>query len=94
MSVRQVMEISSNAENAQMNRILVIEGTTFKQLIEALKKDDLVRKEVVHLPYDHMLKALNIPYAHPEGVFAPNTYFFAKGETDRKIFTDLYQRQM
>ncbi len=23
-----------------------------------------------------------------------NTYFFAKGETDRKILTDLYQRQM
>ncbi|MFI7914410.1 endolytic transglycosylase MltG, partial [Acinetobacter baumannii] len=26
--------------------------------------------------------------------FAPNTYFFAKGETDKKILTDLYHRQM
>ena len=94
MSVRQVMEMIANAENAQMNRILVIEGTTFKQLIDALKKDELVTKEVSHLPYDQMLKALNIPFAHPEGLFAPNTYFFAKGETDRKILTDLYQRQM
>ena len=94
MSVRQVMELIANAENAQMNRILVIEGTTFKQLIDALKKDELVTKEVSHLPYDQMLKALNIPFTHPEGLFAPNTYFFAKGETDRKILTDLYQRQM
>ena len=94
MSVRQVMEMIANAENAQMNRILVIEGTTFKQLIDALKKDELVTKEVSHLPYDQMLKALNIPFTHPEGLFAPNTYFFAKGETDRKILTDLYQRQM
>ena len=94
MSVRQVMEMIANAENAQMNRILVIEGTTFKQLIEALKKDELVTKEVSHLPYNQMLKALNIPFTHPEGLFAPNTYFFAKGETDRKILTDLYQRQM
>lgn len=94
MSVRQVMEMIANAENAQMNRILVIEGTTFKQLIDALKKDELVTKEVSHLSYDQMLKALNIPFAHPEGLFAPNTYFFAKGETDRKILTDLYQRQM
>ena len=94
MSVRQVMEMIANAENAQMNRILVIEGTTFKQLIDALKKDELVTKEVSHLPYDQMLKALNIPFAHPEGLFAPNTYFFAKGETDRKILTDLYQHQM
>lgn len=94
MSVRQVMEMLSNSENAQMNRILVIEGTTFKQLIESLKKDDLVTKEVLNLPQDQILKALNIPFSHPEGLFAPDTYFFAKGETDKKILTDLYHRQM
>ncbi|MBU3848725.1 MAG: endolytic transglycosylase MltG [Candidatus Acinetobacter avistercoris] len=94
MSVREVLNMLSNADNAQMNRILVIEGTNFKQLIEALKKDDLVTKEVVHLSYSELLKELNIPYDHPEGLFSPNTYFFAKGETDRKILTDLYQYQM
>ena len=94
MSVRQVMDMLSNSENAQMNRILVIEGTTFKQLLESLKKDDLVTKEVLNLPQDQMLKALNIPFNHPEGLFAPDTYFFAKGETDKKILTDLYHRQM
>lgn len=94
MTVRQVLDLFSNAENAQMNRILVIEGTTFKQLVEALKKDDLVTKEVVNLPAKQMLEALNIPFDHPEGLFAPDTYFFAKGESDKKILTDLYQRQM
>ncbi len=94
MSVAQVLSMISNADNAEMNRILVIEGTTFKQLIDALKKDDLVTKEVVHLPTKQLLQELNIPYSHPEGLFAPDTYFFAKGETDRKILTDLYQRQM
>ncbi|MEQ0923575.1 endolytic transglycosylase MltG [Acinetobacter schindleri] len=94
MSIRAVLDMISNAENAQMNRILVIEGTTFKQLIDALKKDDLVTKEVVNLPTDQLLKELNIPFNHPEGLFAPNTYFFAKGETDRKILTDLYRHQM
>lgn len=94
MSVRQVMDMLSNSENAQMNRILVIEGTTFKQLAERLKEDDFVTKEVLNLPEDQMLKALNIPFNHPEGLFAPDTYFFAKGETDRKILTDLYNHQM
>jgi UPF0755 protein len=94
MSIRQVMQMLSNADNAQMNRILVIEGTTFKQLIAQLKKDDLVTKEVLNLPQAQMLKALDIPFNHPEGLFAPDTYFFAKGETDTKILTDLYQRQM
>lgn len=94
MTVRDVLVLFSNSENAQLNRILVIEGTTFKQLIDALKKDDLVTKEVVNLPTEQMLQALNIPFDHPEGLFAPDTYFFAKGETDKKILTDLYQRQM
>ncbi len=40
------------------------------------------------------MKALGIPYHHPEGLFAPNTYFFAKGETDKKILTALYHHQM
>ncbi len=43
MSVRQVLEMLSNADNAQMNRVLVIEGTTFKQLITALKNDKNVK---------------------------------------------------
>ena len=94
MSIRQVLEMISNSENAQMNRILVIEGTTFKQLINALKKDELVKKEILHLSEADILKALNITYSHPEGLFAPNTYFFAKGESDRKILSDLYQYQM
>lgn len=94
MSIRQVLDMISNVDNAEMNRILVIEGTTFKQLIEALKKDALVTKEVSNLPMDQLLKALDIPYTHAEGLFAPDTYFFAKGESDKKILTDLYKRQM
>lgn len=93
-SIRQVLEMIANSENAQLNRILVIEGTTYKQLINALRNDDLVTKEIAHLSDAEILKELNIPFDHPEGLFAPNTYFFAKGETDRKILTDLYQRQM
>lgn len=94
MSVRQVLEFISNAENAQMNRVLVIEGTTFKQLVEQLQQNPMVKKEVSNLPQTEMLQALNIPFSHPEGLFAPDTYFFNKGESDKKILTDLYRRQM
>jgi len=94
MSIRQVLSMLSDAENAQMNRILVIEGTTFQQLVQNLKKDSNVTKTILDLPQDQLLKALDIPYSHPEGLFAPDTYFFAKGETDKKILTDLYHRQM
>ena len=94
MSVRQVLDMISNIDNAQMNRILVIEGTTFKDLITALRKDPLVTQEVSHLSNEQILKELNIPYSHAEGLFAPDTYFFSKGESDRTILLDLYKRQM
>ncbi|OTG86467.1 hypothetical protein B9T31_08230 [Acinetobacter sp. ANC 4558] len=93
-SIRQVLDMISNADNAQLNRILVIEGTTFKDLINNLRKDDLVTHELSDLSNDELLKALDIPFTHPEGLFEPNTYFFAKGESDKKILQDLYHRQM
>ena len=94
MSIREVMDMISNVENAQMNRILVIEGTTFKQLIDRLKRDPLVQHDISHLPYADILKALDIPFQHPEGLFSADTYFFAKGESDQKILKHLYTRQM
>ena len=94
MSVRQVLSMMSNSDNAQMSRILVIDGTTFKQLVEKLRKDPLIEKTVVNLPEDQMVQALGIPYSNLEGLFAPNTYFYNKGESDKKILLDLYQHQM
>ncbi|MHA3114997.1 endolytic transglycosylase MltG [Acinetobacter sp. ANC 4635] len=94
MSVRQVLSMMSNSDNAQMSRILVIDGTTFKQLVEKLRKDPLIEKTVVNLPEDQMIQALGIPYSNLEGLFAPNTYFYNKGESDKKILLDLYQHQM
>ena len=34
-----------------------------------------------------IIKTLDIPYSctHPEGLFAPDTYFFAKGKQIRKF---------
>ncbi|PVZ88504.1 endolytic transglycosylase MltG [Serratia sp. S1B] len=94
MSVRQVLSMMSNSDNAQMSRILVVDGTTFKQLVEKLRKDPLIEKTVVNLPQDQMVQALGIPYSNLEGLFAPNTYFYNKGESDKKILLDLYQHQM
>jgi UPF0755 protein len=94
MSVRQVLDMIANIDNADMNRVQVIEGTTFKDLIKSLRKNPLVKKEVSHLSYAEILKALDIPFDHPEGLFAPDTYFYDKGESDKTILLDLYKRQM
>ena len=94
MSVRHVLSMLSDANNAQMNRIMVIEGTTFKQLKQNLLKDDNVKKTILDLSDTEILQKIGASYRHPEGLFAPNTYFFAKGETDLNILKNLYQHQM
>lgn len=93
MTIKQVLDMISNSDNVQLNRIVVIEGTTFKQLIQNLKKDPLVKNTILDLPQEELLKALGITEQHPEGLFAPDTYFFNKGETDKRILLDLYKRQ-
>ncbi len=51
MSIRQVLDMISNVDNAEMNRILVIEGTTFKQLIEALKRMHWLKRKSPIYPW-------------------------------------------
>lgn len=94
MHVKDVLKMMSNAENAQMNTIMVIDGTTSKQLLQRLKQDRYVHQTLVNLPMNEMVKRLNIPYENLEGLLAPNTYFYNKGESDEKIIVDLYHRQM
>ncbi|MFU8925885.1 endolytic transglycosylase MltG [Acinetobacter puyangensis] len=94
MSIRQVLVMLSDANNAQMNRIAVIEGTTFKQLKSKLKADANVKNTILGLSDAEIMKSIGAEYSHPEGLFAPNTYFFAKGETDLNILKELYQHQI
>ncbi|KAA8734365.1 endolytic transglycosylase MltG [Acinetobacter qingfengensis] len=93
MSVRQVLIMVSDADNAHMNRIQVIEGTTFKQLKQRLKNDANVKNTILNLSDQQIMQQLGANNTHPEGLFAPNTYFFAKGETDLNILKRLYERQ-
>ena len=92
-SIASVLSMVSNAENAQMSRILVIEGTTFKQLKQQLKNNQYVKNTVLDQSDAEILKVIGATESHPEGLFAPDTYFYAKGETDITILKDLYQRQ-
>lgn len=94
MSVREVLVMLSDSNNAQMNRVVVIEGTTFKQLKKSLNDNPHVKKTILHLSDAEILKHIGAEYSHPEGLFAPDTYFFAKGETDLNILKNLYQLQM
>ena len=65
----------------------IIEGSTFKQLWEAVKKNDKISK-TVSSPEELLVK-LNLKSNHPEGWFFPNTYHFSPGVTDVQFFQHL-----
>lgn len=92
-NVQELLQMLSNGELAQMNRVLVIEGTTFKQLRNRLIKDPNVTQTLTGLDNTQLLQKLDIDQPHPEGWFAPDTYYFAKGETDAAILKHLYRAQ-
>lgn len=92
-TVQQLLQMLSNGKLAQMNRVLVIEGTTFAQLRKRLDSDPNVTHTLTGLDNQQLLKKLEINQPHPEGWFAPDTYYFAKGETDAAILKHLYRTQ-
>ena len=68
-----------------------IEGWTFRQLRAALDANAFLRHETQGQPELQLLKALGAAEAHPEGLFFPDTYLFAKGTSDLHVLRRAYQ---
>ena len=62
-----------------------IEGWTFRQLREALDTHPHVRHDTKSLPDTAVLQRLGLNEAHPEGLFFPDTYRFARGTSDVEL---------
>ena len=76
-----------------MNKITIIEGSTFKQLRAQLKNNGDVKQTISSLSDSEVLALIGASEPHPEGLFAPDTYIFAVNESDVKILKRLYQQQ-
>lgn len=89
----QLLNLVNKGELAQMNRVLLVEGTTFAQLKQRLAANPEVKNTVLGSSNAEILAAAGIPQSHPEGWFAPDTYFFSQGESDVAILKQLYDKQ-
>lgn len=75
------------------NRLTVVEGTTFHDLRDLLASRDDIHHDLQGQSDDQVLKALALSETHPEGLFAPDTYDVAPGDSDVAILKRLYQHQ-
>jgi len=68
-----------------------IEGWTFRQLRAALNENAFLRHDSQALSDAQLLQKLGAGEAHPEGLFFPDTYLFAKGTSDLNVLRRAYQ---
>ena len=60
----------------------VVEGSTYAELVAALKASPEIAKSVVELPTAEIAARIGITDSSLEGWFFPDTYFFARGSKD------------
>jgi len=68
-----------------------IEGWTFRQLRAALDASSFVRHDSAGMSDAQLLRKIGAAEAHPEGLFFPDTYLFARGTSDLRILRRAYQ---
>jgi UPF0755 protein len=71
--------------------ITIVEGTTFAQLRRALRDNQDVAHRVVDLPDAELLARIGATEPAPEGLFFPDTYYFAAGSSDAALLKRAYR---
>lgn len=66
--------------------LAVIEGWTFRQMRQAIANHPSLRHDTAQLSDSELLAKVAPGYKHPEGLFFPDTYLFAKGASELQIF--------
>ena len=72
--------------------VTFVEGTTVAQTISALNEAPKLKKEIEHPFFAESAKLDGIEYAHLEGVFFADTYFYSAGESDLSLLRRANQK--
>ncbi|MGH8849829.1 MAG: endolytic transglycosylase MltG [Casimicrobiaceae bacterium] len=70
--------------------IAIVEGWTFRDLKLALRNDTKIVKRVLDLSDAELMRSIGAAEEAPEGLFFPDTYFFADGSTDAALLARAY----
>jgi UPF0755 protein len=90
-TVRQILA-QLNAGQVVLEQITIVEGWTFAQLRQAFDGSTVLTHEWRDLEDGKLMAALGQPGVAPEGRFFPDTYRFAAGTSDRRLYELALQR--
>lgn len=86
---RQLLQMFVAGE-VQLYSFTIVEGWTFRDLVAALAGNDKLDVSLVHEDWPAILESFGAEVEHPEGLFLPETYRFAKGTTGVDILRQAY----
>ena len=65
-----------------LRTLTLVEGWSFKQVRQALAKEELIKQDTAQLSAEQIMAQLGRPGVPAEGRFFPDTYSYAKGSSD------------
>ena len=89
MTPAQLLRQLVEGEVAQY-AVTIPEGWTFRQLLAALRDNDVLRHTLNDLDEATIMARLGHEGEHPEGRFYPDTYFFPRGSSDLALLARAY----
>ncbi|MDO9394609.1 MAG: endolytic transglycosylase MltG [Methylotenera sp.] len=82
--------LSLNHGKATQGSATFIEGRTFQQMRDRIKKNDAIKQTITVLSEPEILKLMGSEYSIAEGLFFPDTYYFDRNTTDTVILKRSY----
>lgn len=68
----------------------IVEGWNHRDLLAALHANEAINAAMTDEDWKGLLADLGANVTHPEGLFLPETYHFARNTTDRELLTQAY----
>lgn len=90
MTPREILDKLERGDVVQ-SEVLLVEGWTFAQFRAALDASDALRHDSRGLSAAEILVHIGATERHPEGLFFPDTYLFARGSSDLAVLRRAYR---
>lgn len=69
-----------------LTSLSIIEGWSFKQMRAAIDAHQAIKHDTIGISDRDLLVKIGSRYPHPEGLFFPDTYLFAKNSSDIQVY--------
>jgi UPF0755 protein len=76
--------------DVQLHSFTIVEGWNLREVLAAMAGNTAIRITITTEDLTRFLAEIGSPYAHPEGLFLPETYHFPRGTRDTDLLRQAY----